>query len=135
MQALHAHTSAMVLTDAIDKTTTDVKALPVPISEADGQSLLTAIETLTPIIIDTLDNMVAKKPTVNALPFSIPAIVSIIPISVPALVKQDLVKVNASALALEDAFLEAAPADFVPTGFDLKSQVDTAFARAIATYT
>ncbi|GLB39774.1 putative hydrophobic surface binding protein [Lyophyllum shimeji] len=134
-QYLALHASATGMSTTIDLATADVKALPVPVSEADGQLILTAAATLTPMITDTLNNIVAKKAAFIALPFSIQVIGMVMPVAVPALVKQDLIKGNASASALSSALVALMPADLVPAGSILKNQVDTAFAQTIAAYT
>ncbi|PPQ81568.1 hypothetical protein CVT25_013411 [Psilocybe cyanescens] len=125
INALAIHTDAVNLGSAIDKGTTDVNGVtPKPIAEADGKTILSAVQTLQPIIIDTVTQIVAKKAAFQALPIG----------GIPALVKQDLVNLNASTSKFEAALIASAPADLVSAATAIKSAVDAALASGIAAY-
>ncbi|KAF8157220.1 hypothetical protein B0H34DRAFT_491758 [Crassisporium funariophilum] len=115
LNALAIHSDAVSLGSAIDKGTTDVKvcaeylfsdliikyqqAVPPPISEADGTTILNAVTAFEPTILDALNQIVVKKPAFQALPIG----------GIPALVKQDLINLSASTSAFEAALIAAAP--------------------------
>lgn len=73
--------------------------MPTPLSEADGNSVLTAVQGFVPTILDALKEIVIKKPAFDGLPIG----------GVGALVKQDLISLNASTFAFEAALIAAAP--------------------------
>ncbi|GLB38902.1 putative hydrophobic surface binding protein [Lyophyllum shimeji] len=124
-QALTIHNNAVALGSSLDHGTTDANAVaPLPISEADGRSILTNLEALEPTIDDALDGIIARKDAFVALPLG----------GIPALVKQDLTNLNASTSAFEAALIVNAPADLVAEATALKSRIDAKFASAIAAY-
>ncbi|KDR66620.1 hypothetical protein GALMADRAFT_80725 [Galerina marginata CBS 339.88] len=125
LNALAIHTDSTNLVTSVNKGTTDVTAVtPKPFSEADGKSILSAVQAFEPGILDALKEIVIKKPAFQALPLG----------GIPALVKQDLINLNASTFAFEAALIASAPADLIPTANSIKSTVDAAFATAIAAY-
>ncbi|KAH9478054.1 hypothetical protein JR316_0010291 [Psilocybe cubensis] len=125
VNALAIHTDAVNLGSAIDKGTTDVNAVtPKPVSEADGNTILAAVQALEPIIIDTVTQIVNKKPAFQALPIG----------GIPALVKQDLINLNASTSKFEAALIGSAPSDLIPAATAIKTAVDAALASGIAAY-
>ncbi|CAA7268911.1 unnamed protein product [Cyclocybe aegerita] len=122
--ALAIHNDATNLVTSINQGTADVQAVPLPISESDGQSVLSAVQAFEPTILDALTQVVAKKAAFAALPIG----------GIPALVKQDLINLNASTFAFEAALISTAPTDLVPTATSIKSSIDAAFATAVAAY-
>jgi len=124
LAALAIHTDAVNLGSAIDKGTTDTKAVPLPISETDGQTILNLVSSFEPTIEHALSQIIAKKPAFQALPIG----------GIPALVKQDLSNLSASTNALETALIASAPADLVAAATTLKNNINAAFAQAIAAY-
>jgi len=124
LNALAIHTDSTNLVTSINKGTTDVNGVPKPVSEADGASILSAVQGFEPSILDSLTQIVIKKPAFQNLPLG----------GIPALVKQDLINLNASTFAFEAALIASAPADLVPTATSVKAAVDAAFASAIAAY-
>lgn len=122
IQAIAIHAEAVNLVSTIDRGTSHVKAVPLPVSDADGRALLALVKALEPAVISALDSLVAKKETA----LSITGVITF--------VRQDLANLNASAVALENAMIMAAPANIVPEASALKKKVDTALANAIAAY-
>ncbi|KAF8068056.1 hydrophobic surface binding protein [Lyophyllum atratum] len=122
-QALAIHSASVSLGTAIDQGTTDA-VTPLPISEADGRSILTSFEALEPTIDHSLTGIVDRKAAFTALPLG----------GIPALVKQDLANLSASTTALESALISIAPADLQAEATALKDRIDAAFATAIAAY-
>ncbi|KAF8201396.1 hydrophobic surface binding protein [Pholiota molesta] len=123
--ALSIHSQAQTLDTSINQGTTDVtNVVPTPFSEADGNSVLTAVQGFVPTILDALNQIVIKKPAFDGLPIG----------GIGALVKQDLIALNASTVAFENALIAAAPADLVPTATSIQATVDAALASAIAAY-
>ncbi|KAF8075963.1 hydrophobic surface binding protein A-domain-containing protein [Lyophyllum atratum] len=120
--ALAIHAEAVNLGSTIDRGTAHVKAVPLPISDADGRALLASVKTLEPAIANALRSLVAKKATA----LSITGVINIL--------RQDLANLNSSATALENAMIMAAPANLVPEASALKKKVDAEFASAVAAY-
>ncbi|KAF9558589.1 hydrophobic surface binding protein [Agrocybe pediades] len=120
VNALAIHTDAVNLGAAIDKGTADV----IPVSEADGTTILGIVQGFEPTILNALSGIVAKKPAFQALPIG----------GIPALVKQDLINLNASTSKFEAQLIASAPADLVASAKAIKASVDSAFATAIAAY-
>ncbi|PPQ81332.1 hypothetical protein CVT25_015088 [Psilocybe cyanescens] len=63
------HVDAVNLSSSIEKETPDVNQgiTPIPVTEADGKVILSAMKTLQPIIIDALDQIVSKKAVFQSL--------------------------------------------------------------------
>jgi hypothetical protein len=72
---------------------------PLPVSVADGTSILNAVNNLKPIIITTLTDIVAKKAAFVALPVG----------GLPALIKSDLNSLSTATQAFEAALIAKAP--------------------------
>ncbi|KAJ3576364.1 hypothetical protein NP233_g456 [Leucocoprinus birnbaumii] len=123
-QALAIHTDATNTNSAVQATTSDANTVPTPVSESDGQSILTAIQGIEPIIEDALTAIVAKKAAFQALPVG----------GIPALVASDLSTLNASTNALENVLIAKAPADLQATAQAISGRINSAFATAIAAY-
>ncbi|KAF9041552.1 hydrophobic surface binding protein A-domain-containing protein [Panaeolus papilionaceus] len=123
--ALAVHTAAGNLVTAINSATTDASSVtPSPVSETDGASILSAVQTLEPTIINTLSDLVAKKATIAAIPIN----------GLIALVLQDLKNLNTATTALEGALLKLAPADLVPQSQTIVSAINNGLSSAIAAY-
>ncbi|KAJ7578979.1 hydrophobic surface binding protein [Mycena floridula] len=121
--ALGVHTDATNLNTAVQSATTDTTATAT-FSEADGNTILGLVNTITPIISDVLNQLVAKKASFQALPLG----------GVPALVLQDLKNLNGSTILFANALIARAPADLVSASNQIKSSLLSAFATAIAAY-
>ena len=70
-----------------------------PFSNTDANVILLAVENIQPVILDTLTDIVAKKPAFAGLPIG----------GVTALILQDLQNLNASTSNLESALISATP--------------------------
>ncbi|KAH7102528.1 hydrophobic surface binding protein [Auriculariales sp. MPI-PUGE-AT-0066] len=121
--ALAIHTAATTVDTAVKKLTTDTTATP-SLTEAEGQSILTAFQNFDPIIVKTLNDVVAKKAAFAALPIG----------GIPALVKSDLNTLNTDTQAAESAILAITPADLVAAANVVIAHINAAFASAIAAY-
>ncbi|KAG6839947.1 hypothetical protein C0991_010142 [Blastosporella zonata] len=126
LQALTIHSDAVTLGSTLDSTTTDVKcqAVATPISDADGQTILSLLLAFESTIDDALTKIAARQPAFAALPLG----------GVPALVKQDLSNLNASTNALETALIAVAPSVIQASSIALKTRINAAFATAIAAF-
>ncbi|KAF8885354.1 hydrophobic surface binding protein A-domain-containing protein [Infundibulicybe gibba] len=120
--ALAMHSNSVTLGSNIDTGTADLKATPPPIAEADAQAILTNFQALLPRIIAALDDIVAQKANIAALP--IPGI--------PILVCRDLKNLQASTDAFADALIASAPADLKTAAITLKNAINAAFVAALA---
>ncbi|ESK86092.1 antigenic cell wall [Moniliophthora roreri MCA 2997] len=121
--ALAIHNSAVTLDNTVKKTVTDVQATS-PFSDADGADILSAVETLEPIILSALQNIVAKKPAFQALPIG----------GIPALVLQDLRNLDTDVTALSDALIDKSPSGLLTRANEIKTTIGDAFDDAIAAY-
>jgi len=124
LAALAIHTDATTLESDLNKATNDTTATPGPLSETDAQTILGLVNTVSPIIQDALSKIVAKKPAFTALPIG----------GIPALILSDLKTLNNDTMAFEKALVAIAPADLIPTANMIISQINAAFASAIAAY-
>ncbi|GLB38903.1 putative hydrophobic surface binding protein [Lyophyllum shimeji] len=123
-QALTIHSNSQNAITALNQGTTDAQNVaPLPISEADSRSILTAFETLEPIIEHILGGLITKKPAFDALLGGI-----------TGLVTQDLRNLDASFTAFENAICAGMPADLVGECEAVKGRIDAAFAAANAAY-
>ncbi|KAE9403029.1 hypothetical protein BT96DRAFT_917813 [Gymnopus androsaceus JB14] len=123
LSALAIHEQATALASALATAATDVTATP-PLDEADGETILSAVEGFEPTIINALAGIVAKKPAFDALPLG----------GVSALVKEDLATLQTDTKAFENGLVADSPADLVPAAASLTSAVDAALATAAAAY-
>ncbi|KAJ3570981.1 hypothetical protein NP233_g4047 [Leucocoprinus birnbaumii] len=122
--ALAINDDAGAVRDAIDATTPDAVNVDLPVSVDDANSVLAAIQDLQTNIDSALTGIVAKKPAFDALPVG----------GVSALVAQDLNDLNTSNSALEDALIAATPPEVLDAAEQTRSEIDAAFATAIAAY-
>ncbi|KAF9041550.1 hydrophobic surface binding protein A-domain-containing protein [Panaeolus papilionaceus] len=123
--ALAVHTAAGNLVTSINSATTDTKAVtPNPVSETDGASILSAVQTLEPIIIGALNDLVAKKATIAAIPIN----------GLTALVLQDLKNLQTATTAFENALLGTAPSDIKTKAAPIVTAINSAFTSSIATF-
>ncbi|KAF5347280.1 hypothetical protein D9756_009991 [Leucocoprinus leucothites] len=123
-QALAIHQQALNTVSALNKTTSDVETVPLPVSEADAASILDAVIDAKPVIENGLTDIVTKKSAIDALPIS----------GLSALVEQDLKALNTSTLALGDDLIARAPADLLDEATSLRAEIAAAFVTAIAAY-
>ncbi|PPQ77993.1 hypothetical protein CVT26_015899 [Gymnopilus dilepis] len=126
LMALDIHSDAVELGSSIDQGTEDTNGVPTkPFSNTDANVILLAVENIQPVILDTLTDIVAKKPAFAGLPIG----------GVTALILQDLQNLNASTSNLESALISATPTSLLPVASSIKSTIDAAFVTAIAAYT
>ncbi|THH14456.1 hypothetical protein EW146_g5882 [Bondarzewia mesenterica] len=140
-EALAIHTSATNLETAINSATSDTQAIYLhdltlhssslidvqatdPFSDADGQTILSQVQALEPNITSALQNIVEKKPAFEALPIG----------GIPALVEQDLQTLESDTSAFANALIANTPADLLDQANSIKSDIDSAFATAVAAY-
>ncbi|KAF9264441.1 hypothetical protein L218DRAFT_943882 [Marasmius fiardii PR-910] len=121
--ALAIHNSASALGDSIGKATTDTKATD-SVSESDGQAILASVEQFQPNILHVLQAIVDNKSALQSLP--LPGIGNI--------VLGDLKSLNTSTGAFSEALINKSPGDLVTKANQIKSDIDSAFATAIAAY-
>jgi len=121
--ALGIHTDATGLVTTVNSATTDTKAAGA-FSEANAETILGDVQSLTPTILNTLTAIVAKKANFTSLPIG----------GIPALVLSDLQSLNTSVVSFASALIADAPASLVPNATTLKNTVASAFATAIAAY-
>ncbi|PPQ68740.1 hypothetical protein CVT24_007567 [Panaeolus cyanescens] len=123
--ALAVHTAAGNLVTSINTATSDSNAVtPKPVSEADGTSILNAVKTLQPIIITTLNDLIAKKATIAAIPIT----------GLEALVLQDLQSLNTATSAFETSLLASAPSDIKTAAAPVVSAINAALSSAITAF-
>ncbi|KAF5324149.1 hypothetical protein D9619_011307 [Psilocybe cf. subviscida] len=126
--ALAIHTAAgTIVTDTNTGTTDTNNVTPLPVSAADATSILSAVNTLKPVIISALTDIVAKKPGFVALPVG----------GLPALIKSDLTNLQTATLAFEAALIAkapASPASLLVSATALTSSINAALATALAAY-
>ncbi|KAF5324333.1 hypothetical protein D9619_011317 [Psilocybe cf. subviscida] len=126
--ALAIHTAAGGVDTDINTGTTDTNNItPLPVSAADAASILSAVNTLKPVIISALTDIVTKKPGFVALPVG----------GLPALIKSDLTNLQAATLAFENALIAktpASPASLLVSATALTSSINAALATALAAY-
>ncbi|KAF7978610.1 hypothetical protein HWV62_45348 [Athelia sp. TMB] len=120
--ALAINTASRNLNTAITTATTDTKALTAPVGDSDAQVIIDAVSGFTPTIVDALNNIIAKKPSFDAL------------IVADTLVQEDLASLNSSTVAFENALLSLAPGDLQSQAEALIAEINAAFAKAIAAY-
>jgi hypothetical protein len=139
LQAIHS--DAAPLEAAINKATTDSQA-SAAFSEADGSTILNAVEALQPQIISALTNLDAQHAKFAALPIG----------GIIALVEADLKTLSTDTTNFENALTAKAPVrasmlfpvrletneqlqtDLQPAASSIISAVGAAFQTAIATY-
>jgi len=112
------------LGQAIDKGTSDAKALTETLSASDGLSILNSVKVLGPTILSALSQVVTQKP----------AIVRDQGLASVPLVLKDLKNLNSSTSQFEDALTAITPATLLSQAAPVRSSIDTAFADAIAGY-
>ncbi|KAG6859548.1 hypothetical protein C0993_003799, partial [Termitomyces sp. T159_Od127] len=118
------HTNAVDLATTLVDTTNDVNGAACPVGDADAQAILADLQGLLPNIQQSLTDIVARKAAFQALPLG----------GVPALVQEDLSTLSQDTDTLASAFIACAPADVIPDAQQLQSEIDTAFASAIAAF-
>ncbi|KAF5393155.1 hypothetical protein D9757_001351 [Collybiopsis confluens] len=95
-----------------------------PVTEAEAQGILAIVEGFEPTILDSLTEIVAKKPGFDSLPLG----------GVSALVAQDLATLKTDTKNFENALVADTPADLLATAASLTSAIDAALATASAAY-
>ncbi|KAF8189495.1 hydrophobic surface binding protein [Mycena galopus ATCC 62051] len=123
VNALAIHTDATTLVTTLQKAVTDVDATS-PLSEADGTTILSAVEAFEPVILDALTDIVVKKPAFAALPIG----------GLPALILVDLQNLKTATVAFANGLITIAPADLVAEATQLSANITAAFTPAIAAY-
>ncbi|THU93634.1 hydrophobic surface binding protein [Dendrothele bispora CBS 962.96] len=123
VNALAIHTDATNLVSSVNTATSDTTANGA-FNEADGQTILNAVQAIEPTILDALTAIAAKQPAFAALPIG----------GIPALVLQDLKNLDAGTTAFSNALIANAPADLVPQATDIQTTIGNAFDTAIAAY-
>ncbi|KAH8831853.1 hydrophobic surface binding protein, partial [Flagelloscypha sp. PMI_526] len=121
--ALAIHTDAVNVENAVNKGTTDAKAL-TQLSESDGQSVYNSVAALKPTILDALTVIVQKKPAFDALPLG----------GISTIVKNDLGVLRTDVANFGTALIAIAPDDLKDSSTTLKNDIDAAFGVAITAY-
>ncbi|KAF9254264.1 hypothetical protein L218DRAFT_1009887 [Marasmius fiardii PR-910] len=124
-QALAVNALVQTLVATIDKGTLDANATPTPSDETDSQIILNSILALVDPITTALNDAVARKAVVQALPFTFGA---------PLLVRTALGSLASSATAFENALIAEAPADMKAQAQQLADQINAQIAAAQAAY-
>jgi hypothetical protein len=119
--ALAIHTDIQNLGTIVNGATVDVKSTGA-FSEADGTSILAAVQALVPTLLNTLSTLVAQKQAWADIPGG------------QALLLSDLQSLNTTFTGFLNAVIAASPADLVPSATSVKTQVDGGFSQAIAAY-
>jgi len=122
--ALGINTDSGNLVKAIQQTTTDVEAVPTPVSEADANTILTAVQNIVPAILKSLTDISGKVATFKAVPI----------VNAPSLVLSDLKNLQTATDNLSTALIAAAPADLVTEANMIKGNIDAGFASAIKAF-
>ncbi|KAJ3926776.1 MAG: hydrophobic surface binding protein [Lentinula lateritia] len=123
LSALAIHAQATGLASALATAATDVAAT-TPFSDADGTTIITAVEGFEPTIVDALVGIVAKKPAFDALPLG----------GVSALVAQDLAILSTDTKDFENGLIANTPPDLLAQATPITSTIDAALATASAAY-
>ncbi|KAJ3856849.1 hydrophobic surface binding protein [Lentinula lateritia] len=123
LSALAIHAQATALASALATAATDVAATP-PFSDADGTTILSAVDGFEPTIVDALVGIVAKKPAFDALPLG----------GVSALVAQDLATLSTDTKDFENGLIANTPPDLLAQATPITSTIDAALATASAAY-
>ncbi|KAJ7637249.1 hydrophobic surface binding protein [Mycena polygramma] len=121
--ALSIHTAAGTLESTLNTGTSDVTATGT-FSEADGTTILHAVEAIEPTILDALSQITAKQADFAALPIG----------GLPALILQDLKTLKTDTDAFAAALIAAAPADLKTEATTISTNIDAGFDTAIAAY-
>ncbi|KAF9558553.1 hydrophobic surface binding protein [Agrocybe pediades] len=122
--ALSIHSGAVSLGSTIDRGTADIISAHKPVSQADGTTILSVVQTFENAIVRTLSDIVAKKATFAALPIG----------GIPALVLQDLINLRNSVFKFETQLIGYVPSKLVAPANKMLAPINDAFARAIAVY-
>ncbi|KAJ3567596.1 hypothetical protein NP233_g6261 [Leucocoprinus birnbaumii] len=120
--AMNIHLCAEDTRTAIIKTIKDVKTIPSPVTVSDGVRVLNSVNSLKPLVLEALRRVVAKKPILQSLGRK----------SIMTYVTEDLIELNLTTSALQDALISRAPAQLLQEANAIKVEIDNAFAVAIA---
>ncbi|KJA21583.1 hypothetical protein HYPSUDRAFT_202923 [Hypholoma sublateritium FD-334 SS-4] len=123
--ALTVHSDAVTLANALTSATTAATSNGA-LDVADGTTILDDLSTISPVIQDTLTDIVTKKPAFTTLNGEVGGIL--------ALVLQDLENLNGNTTALANALIGIAPASLISNATTLKNNILSAFSTAIAAY-
>lgn len=110
---------------ALQKAHSDITATG-PLDSADATSVLAAVETAQPVIIQTLNDIVAQKSEVEKLNSEIPGITQI--------ADSGLINVDGNTTAVENALISVLPVSLQPAASIISSSIGAAFQTAIAAY-
>ncbi|KAG6875817.1 hypothetical protein C0993_007273 [Termitomyces sp. T159_Od127] len=122
--ALLIHTNALNLETVLGETVGDDHDAACPIGDADAQAILADLQGLLPNIQQSLTDIVARKAAFQALPLGCG----------PLLVEKALIDLSQGTDILLSSFITCAPADIIPDAQQLRSEIDAAFAPAIAAF-
>ncbi|KAF8062188.1 hypothetical protein FPV67DRAFT_1672671 [Lyophyllum atratum] len=135
--ALPIHLSVLRILPLVSNCITHTATVPMPITLADGQKILTAVEDIVPFMVRDLGGVVARKDAftrldiIGGLTLAFLPFVGKVPIN---LVRQDIRNLKTAVSTLQIAFLAASPPEILPRASALSAEVDDAFADAIAQY-
>ncbi|KAJ7613556.1 hydrophobic surface binding protein, partial [Roridomyces roridus] len=108
----------------LNKCTADIKTLPLPISEADGNAILTSLEPLQAPIFGALTDIIDKKAGFAALP--VPGF--------PAIILQDLKNLNVSVPAFWIELISVMPDDLKSPTQDILAEIVILYNNSIDAY-
>ncbi|KAJ6492989.1 hydrophobic surface binding protein [Mycena sanguinolenta] len=95
-----------------------------PMNEVDATTILNSMKAIQPVMIDWLTRIATEEPAFAALPIG----------GIPALVLQDLQNLKADMDGLATALISTVPADLKAEASTIQSELDAAFATAIAAF-
>ncbi|KAJ6454217.1 hydrophobic surface binding protein [Mycena sanguinolenta] len=125
LAALNIHSDAVALVNLFwAQGVSMIDFASEPLSEADCETILAAVEAIEPIILDALRDIIAKKPAFAALPID----------GLTALILQDLENLEAATVDFTSALVDICPADLEPEEIQLSQNITAAFVPAIDAY-
>lgn len=119
--ALAINSNILSLTSTVEGATDDVQSSG-SFSEVDGVTILSEVQAIVPTLLDTLSVLEIQVPAWSDIPGG------------QALVLSDLQNLNGSFTGFNDALIAASPANLVPAGTFVKTQIADGFRRAIDAY-
>ncbi|KAG6872604.1 hypothetical protein C0995_008586 [Termitomyces sp. Mi166 len=123
-QAMAIHYSALNFSYAISNTTADMNNITSQFSYDDCLNIISNLEILEPTFLQSLADMVARRPALEALRLR----------GIPAIVKQDIATMKTSADTFMRAFTTHAPSSIDKAVATMKYTVDTVFAKVMVAY-
>jgi len=119
-QALDIQTDIIAVNSSMAKTITDVQN-SISFNETDSDAILSDIETLDPVSLDALAQLIKAKPEFDRIGFSF-------------IILFDLISLNSTCTALEKALLVALSPDDSPKLNPLIQATSSAISKAIVVY-